>query len=217
VTLASAFLSRHALRLSLAALAAVCGLALLAGPQALAGVAGAGAERADPTAYVLLVQGSRSSTMSGSTEDLERARGLRRGLEGLLYVRRGGAAYVIRDAATLRQAEAIFAPQQALGARQGELGERQAALGRRQAALGSQQGRLGVRQANATPKEQLALGREQLALGEQQNALGAQQNALGQQQAALGREQQRLAREADTRFMALLEDAMRRGVAQRVD
>ena len=208
------FHSRNALRVSLAAVVAVGGLALLAGPQALAGV---GAERSDRTSYVLLTQGSRSSTMSGSMEDLERARGLRRGEEGLLYVRRDGAAWVIRDAATLRRAEAIFEPQRALGARQSALGERQAALGRRQSVLGSEQGRLGARQANATPKEQLALGREQLALGEQQNALGAQQNALGQQQAALGREQARLAREADIAFQALLEDALRRGVAQRVD
>ena len=209
-------------------------LLLLGGPIVaidLPAAAATPSERADSVSYVLMAEGSGSSTMSGSIDDLRRAQSLRRGREALLYVRYGGGAYVIRDAATLRQAEAIFAPQQALGRQQAELGSRQAALGTQQARLGAQQARLGAeqarlgsKQAGASPRraEQLgrqqdALGQQQDALGRQQDELGRQQDALGRQQDALGREQDRLGREAETRIRALVAEAVQRGVAQRVD
>jgi hypothetical protein len=209
-----ALASSKSRRIALAMLTAFFGLfALIQPPAAVAG----GGRSPDRTSYVLLAQGSSSSAMSGSMEDLDRARKLRVGREGLLYVRRGEAAYVIRDAATLRRAEAIFEPQQALGAQQAELGSRQAALGSRQAALGAQQARLGARQARASPHRQDALGRQQDELGRRQDALGRQQDTLGHQQDALGREQDRLGREADSRFRALLAEAIERGLAQRID
>jgi len=195
-------------RIPFAGLAALSALAMTV-PQA--------ATAADHVAYVLFSPDSDSVSMSGSTQDINRARALRTGKESLLYVRQGGAAYVIRDPATLSAARALFAPQEQLGAQQAELGSRQAALGSRQAALGAQQARLGARQANARPSEQDELGREQDALGRQQDALGQQQDALGRQQDALGREQDRLAHIADDKLEALVMDAIRRGLAQRVD
>lgn len=141
--------------------------------------------------------------MSGTMEDLSRAQSLRAGSEALLYVRQGGAAYVVRDPATLRRAEAIFEPQQKLGARQGALGKRQAALGRDQA-------RLGRRQAEAGQVHTAELGR-------QQAELGRQQAALGREQAELGREQARLGREAESKLRAMIAEAIRSGAAQRVD
>lgn len=204
------FLSSARHRFIMAALAALSSLIVLAQP--------AGADQSgDGPSYVLLSPGSQSSTMSGSTDDLRRARALRSGREGLLYVRRDGAAFVIRDAATLRRAEAIFAPQKAMGARQAELGSRQAALGSRQAALGAQQARLGAQQANASPGRQAVLGRRQSELGRQQDALGRQQDALGRQQSALGREQDRLGREAQGQLRTLVAEAIRSGLARRVD
>ena len=201
-------------RIAFAALAALSGLALLIQPPA---VAAGRARSGDGAAYVLMSEGSRSTTMSGSMADIERARALRVGLEGLLYVRDKGVAYVIRDAATLRRAKAIFGPQEALGARQAELGSRQAALGARQAALGADQARLGARQAAASPRLSEELGRRQDALGRQQDALGRQQETLGREQEALGREQERLSREAEGKFRALLAEALRSGVARRID
>jgi hypothetical protein len=201
-------------RIALAVVTAACVLTL---PLQAAAVASAIAQSEERIAYVLLSQGNGNSSMSGSTEDMRRAHALRSGSEALLYVRQGGAAYVIRDAATLRQAQAIFEPQQALGARQAELGSRQAALGARQARLGAEQARLGSRQAGATPQRAVALGREQGELGRQQNELGRQQNVLGQEQAALGREQARLGRVASERIRALVAQAVRSGVAQRVN
>jgi bla regulator protein BlaR1 len=189
-------------RILVAVLAACAGLVPPISPPAAAGIAQSG----DHASYVLLAQGSDSTMMSGSTDDLARARARRHGREGLLYVRRGAAAYVIRDAATLHRAALIFEPQQALGARQAELGSRQAALGSRQAALGAEQARSALRQPSRAEE-----------LGRQQDVLGRQQDALGRQQDALGRDQDRLARQADAAFRALLDDAFRRGEAQRVD
>jgi hypothetical protein len=113
-------------RIALTMLAALSSLIMLVYPPA---VAASSVQCSDRASYVLFAPGSRSSTMSGSTDDLSRARALRVGREGLLYVRSGGSAYVIRDAATLRQARLIFGPQEALGEQQAKLGSRQAALG----------------------------------------------------------------------------------------
>jgi bla regulator protein blaR1 len=222
-----AFVSGKCRPIALGVLAALAAAALPIHPAAL--VAGA-AESRDSVTYVLLQAGTDTSFMSGSMDDIRRATRMRSGREGLLYARLGGTAYVIRDAATLRAAEAIFEPQRALGERQSELGSRQAALGARQAelgsrqaALGAQQARIGGRQAKASPdravalaREQEELGRQQDALGRQQDALGEQQDALGRQQDALGEQQDRLGREAEVRLRALLEDAIRSGMAQRV-
>lgn len=199
---------RNKRRLALRALGAISAFAMSAPTTAVA---------EDHMTYVLFAPGSESISMSGSTNDVERARALRVGSEALLYVRRAGASYVIRDPGTLRAARALFEPQEALGAQQSQLGSQQSALGARQAALGAEQARLGARQANATPREQEDLGRQQDELGRRQDALGQQQDALGRQQDALGREQDRLARIAEQKLDSLIGDAVRRGVAQRVD
>jgi hypothetical protein len=201
-------------RIALGAFGALSVLALPA--HSYAGAASA-VQSEERLTYVLMAPGGQSSTMSGSTDDLRRAQSLRSGNEGLLYVRDGGTAYVIRDAATLRQAQTIFAPQQALGAKQAELGSRQAALGARQARLGAEQARLGAQQASAPARRAGEIGRQQGELGRQQNALGQQQNVLGQEQGELGREQARLARIAETKMRALIAEAIQRGVAQRVN
>jgi hypothetical protein len=199
--------------LALALLVAIPGLAIPAGAPAAA----SSAESADRLSYVLLSAGGRNASMSGTTDDLRRAKALRGGSEALLYIRQGGSAYVVRDAAILRRAEAIFEPQKALGAKQAELGSRQAALGSRQAALGSEQGRLGRLQADASPARAAILGRQQADLGKRQDALGRQQDVLGREQSQLGREQERLGREADAKLRTLVAEAISSGAAQRVN
>jgi hypothetical protein len=184
---------------------------------AIAPLGTASAEPADRLSYVLLADKDGDAMMSGSTDDVRRARAMRAGDEPLLYVRQDSTAYVIRDPAILARAEAILAPQEELGRRQGELGKQQGELGRRQGALGAEQGRLARRMANSTPAQMGELGRQQGELGHQQSALGEQQGALGRQQGALGREQARLAEAAQPKFRALLAEAIRRGVAHRVD
>ena len=205
----------HTRRLVALAILAAVSVPLM--PLATPAVAASTAEAGDSMKYVFLHRGQGSSTMNASMEDLERARSLRAGDEALLYVRDRGAAYVIRDAETLRRAEAIFRPQELVGTQQGELGRRQGELGRRQGELGKEQGRLGALQANARPREAAELGRQQGELGRRQGELGRQQGELGRQQGLLGKEQARLAREAQVKIQALLEEAIRRGVASRVN
>jgi beta-lactamase regulating signal transducer with metallopeptidase domain len=177
--------------------------------------------RREDDAYVLLQHGS-DVTMSGDIESVERARELQRRTGGgdLLWVRRQGKAYVIRDAATLREVREIFRPQQelgarqgALGARQGELGARQGALGGRQGALGAQQGKLGAEQARLAVElagralADVGGGGERLPAGEKRRQedserqerlhremekLGEQQRELGDQQRELGKQQAEL-------------------------
>jgi len=170
----------------------------------------------DRLSYVLFDRDGRDS-MSGSTDDFRRAEAYRSGGSPLLFIRADGAAYVIRDAALLQRAEAIMRPQRELGDRQGELGRQQGALGRQQGALGSEQARLGRLMADSTPRQMGELARQQGELGRRQSVLGAQQGALGQRQGAMGREQARLAELARPQFRALFDEAIQRGLAQRVD
>lgn len=167
--------------------------------------------------YVFFDAGSRGAEMSGSIEDVRRAKALRTGDDGLLYVRQDGAAYVIRDAATLAKAKALFEPQEALGRQQAELGSRQAALGRDQAQLGAQQAALGRRQVSLSPDADAELSRQQAELGRQQAALGKRQGDLGRQQAELGRQQAEAGRIAEQQIRALLDEAVRSGLAKRID
>lgn len=190
-------------------------LAIAPAQSALAGSHGAGS--VDRLSYVLFDGNGDSSMMSGSSDDFRRAKAYRAGHSPLLYVRLDDAAYVIRDAALLAQAHAIMEPQRQLGNRQGELGRQQGELGSRQAALGAEQGRLGALMANSTPRQMTALAERQAALGERQASLGAQQEALGERQAELGRQQEQLAELAKPQFRALVNEAIRRGLAQRVN
>jgi beta-lactamase regulating signal transducer with metallopeptidase domain len=179
--------------------------------------------------YVLMLGKSRSM-MSGSMDDVRRAKDLQKGDEPLLYFRRNGKAYVVRDAALLKQAEEIFRPQAEMGARQGELGAQQGRLGAQQGALGAKQGELGAKQGELGSRqarrgeddEALAAEMETLAgemeeLGKEMEALGRDMEKLGRQQEELGREQERLGREAQKNLRALVDGAIRSGAAQEVE
>ena len=193
-------------------------LIALSSPLALVHpTAAASAHQADGLSYILFSEGTNDTSMSGSMDDLEHARTLRNGREAMLFARVDGVSYVVRDSATLRRAHDIFEPQRQLGARQGALGARQGALGARQGALGAEQGRLGARMASASSRQSRDLSRQQSELGRRQNELGREQAALGARQAELGREQVRLGREAQARFRVLLADAIRSGIARRVN
>ncbi len=188
---------------------------IAAAATALFAVAAQASER--DHAFVLLKGGSHSVAMSGSSDDVRRARALRSGDESLLFVRRGDAEYVVRDPATLRQVKALFEPQEALGREQAELGARQAALGREQARLGAQQAALAYRRIGDSPREAAESARRQAELGREQAALGRQQGALGREQGELGRRQGELGRAADRQMRTMVDEAIRSGLAQRVD
>lgn len=185
-------------------------------PAAPAGAESARHGWSDGDSYILMTAGERGSMMMhGSTSELRRARELRNGTEPLLFIQRGGKAYVVRDAATLEKAVAIFKPQSELGRRQGALGRQQGALGRQQGELGRQQAQLASRRVSERDASD-ELDRQQEELGRRQHELGEQQRVLGKQQSKLGQEQERLSREAQARFRALVDDAIRRGLTREV-
>lgn len=162
-------------------------------------------------------------TMSGSSGDAERALAARRGDEPLLYVRRGGDAWVVRDPALLAEAKSILEPvlelgrqqgelggrQGALGGEQGGLGERQGALGAEQGKLGSEQGRLSAelarlsaeladveaRRRQAAESERPALAARRQEIRERMDGLEERIAALGRQQRELGERQRALGAE----------------------
>ncbi|HEY0510736.1 MAG TPA: M56 family metallopeptidase [Thermoanaerobaculia bacterium] len=182
--------------------------------------------------YVLIYGGDRDSvTMSGSTDELARVRRLQgSSRESLFWFRHGGKEYVIRDAAFLKQAEALFKVQAELGARQGELGGRQGALGARQGALGAKQGALGAELGTLSAdrarrgdgddrdleKREKEIDAKMEALSKQQEELGRQQEALGHQQEELGRQQEAASRKAQKEMRTMIDRALQNGQAQEV-
>jgi beta-lactamase regulating signal transducer with metallopeptidase domain len=167
-----------------------------------------------------------SVLMSGSQGEHEEVESLRRKINGdFIWFRRDGKSYIVKDAAFVRQAAQLFAPERELGKQQAALGEQQEALGRQQAALGRQMRgiRVQVPRDLATQIERVEtaikeigpngnqqqlgrlqgelgriqgeLGRLQGQAGTQDGAIGRQMGALGRRQGMLGREQGRLGRE----------------------
>lgn len=174
-----------------------------------------------------------SATMSGSTDDIRHAKAVRHGDEDVLWFRRDGQAYVIRDAATLTALKEAFRPQIALGEKQGELGAQQGRLGAKQGLLGAKQGELGAKQgalgarqarfdrgeekeSAELEKEMDELGRKQEELGRQQEELGEQQEKLGEQQEELGRQQEEASRVAERQLKKITDEAIARGLAEKV-
>ena len=183
-------------------------------------------------AYVL-IEGD-DVTMAGHSDDIRTAQRLRQGNAPVLWVRKNGKQYVVRDAATVQRMKDAHAPVHALGEQQGKLGEQQGALGERQGELGSRQGELGVKMSEiaqhqaaaalrgddtrdaANDRRMKALQDEQEALARQQEVLARQQEPLARQQEALARKQMaatdRLQRDVDR----LLDEAIRSGKAQQL-
>ena len=164
------------------------------------------ASRDEP--WVLFKAGDHGST-SGSGPHRAAAERHRNGSEGLLWFRRGGQEYVVRDPALLQRVEDAFAPlgaigaemgalggrQGALGGRQGEIGAKQGALGSRQGALGLKQGELGARQSALVAKRVRGglSDQERAALGQELAAVEAEMEGIGRQMEELAREMERLA------------------------
>lgn len=172
----------------------------------------------DDDSYVLLAD--NMAMMNGSSVDLNLAGMFKQPGKELLYVRRKGETFIIRDAATLKAVRAALEStrelgkaQGDLGAKQGELGGKQGELGRRQGELGQKQAALGMKQAELAHKQaglnleemrldslpeaerkrgMAELRKKEEALEQEMAALEKQSEALGEQQEALGREQEKL-------------------------
>lgn len=188
-------------------------------------------------AYVLLK--GDYNVMDGSVADLHLARRLDDG-NGVLWLRRGGNSYVVRDRALLSRFQQLYAETSRLGEAQGRLGEQQGALGQRQGEIGTRMGEIGsrigalaaqqaslqlstsdnsetVRKAVEQARREAEQARAEMndpAFREELKRLAQQQAELGRQQGELGKQQaaasMRARREADQ----LIEQAIRDGVAK---
>ena len=79
-------------------------------------------------------------------------------------------------------------------------------VGRIQSEIGELQSRIGEVQSSA--------GEQQSKIGERMSALGEKQSKLGEQQSELGRQQADLARKATNEMRAILDEALKKGIAQ---
>jgi beta-lactamase regulating signal transducer with metallopeptidase domain len=125
-------------------------------------------------AWIILSKNGKMH-MNGWGEDAALARRQQHGSEPLLWARRAGEQFVIRDPALIAKAQDLFEPVSRLGAQQAAVGRQQAALGRREAEMGARQGAIGARQGE--------IGAEQAAVGAQQAALAAEEASIARQQA----------------------------------
>lgn len=150
----------------------------------------------------VLVRGDEFS-VSGGDSDARAARALRSTISGdYLWFRRDGKAYVITDAALLKEAIGLLEPQKRLSERQAVLGRRQADLGRRQAELGERQASVKGRvpdmkseiDALSAKLRDLQQGKDvaEDRIGEVHEALAALQQRLGEVHARMGEQHARL-------------------------
>jgi len=122
----------------------------------------------DDTSFVVFYADGEA-TMSGSSDDMARARQLRNNGEAMLWFRRRGTEYIVRDRAVMQEAREIWKRVSELGNQQGALGARQGVLGAQQGSLGGRQGELGAQQA-ALAAEQSAVFLREAELAQKERA-----------------------------------------------
>jgi len=186
-------------------------------------------EKQPRTSWVL-VEGD-TNHMSGSVEDLEEAKALQRGDEPLLYVRRGDQAWVLRDDASLARVRATWEPANKVGTRMEPLGKtmellggRMNAVGAKMQPIGERMGELGLEMAadrDDARRAEIQAEMKQLqsrmdALNKKMQALNAEMQPLSREMERLGQEMQKVAKKAESETLALLDDAIARGLAQPV-
>jgi beta-lactamase regulating signal transducer with metallopeptidase domain len=190
------------------------------------------ADSGGPARPYVIAWGDSTGTMNAPYEDIEVAKRLQREGEGLVFFRRDGKSYVIRDQATVKAAHELFRHQIETGARQAELYSQQAELSARQAELGSRQAALAAQQASLTAeqarrnldekptadlKERMkALERQQDEIVDKQDELSRQINELLRQQDELSRRQVEMIREAELGLAKLFGETIANGLAQEV-
>jgi hypothetical protein len=148
----------------------------------------------------------KSIIMNGSGDDRHEVKSLQKKIPGdFIWFIHGGNSYVIRDAATVKSARELYAPQEELGRKQEALGKQQEELGKQQEALGKEQEAVRVR-VPSDLEERLKkvegtiralgpsasvedLGRLQGELGDIQGEIGNIQGKAGDQQGEIGRRQ----------------------------
>lgn len=153
------------------------------------------------TGYAMVRKGDTGFRMSGSTDDVADIRRLRHGIDGdFLWVRRGGEAYVVRNAGVLAGVDKAWGPVDALEVRMQALQERMQPHQQKLDALGRQMDRMAPVE---TP--------EMRAAGRQLEDLASRQQDLAEKQARLAGKMAKAddaGRDALARDMDLLSEQM---------
>lgn len=164
-------------------------------------------DRDDDLNFVYFSGENDQTSMSGSSADRARAQRLRRSNERLLWFRRDGQEYVVRDPRVLREVEELWEPVSRIGSQQGMLGAKQSVIGTEQGRFGAKQGEVGAKQGIVGARQgvvaaQLGLlsAREAQGLSSgdrrdierQREALTRDMRALDKEMEALGREMRAL-------------------------
>lgn len=158
----------------------------------------------------VLLHGKSAMSVRAAQADLDAARAAAAGAAGdLLWIRRDGRVYLVRDAATLDAASQLFTRQADLGRQQKELGERQTQIGREQRLLGAEQKTAGALQsAAASPRRIDRAPGEPDELSDPPGPAGAAQRELRSKQAGLAVLQ--AADDGEQRRLAALQDDLAR-------
>ena len=151
--------------------------------------------------YAMVRKGDTGFRMSGSTDDIANIRQLRHGIDGdFLWVRRGGSAYVVRDAGVLAGVTTAWGPVDALEVRMDALQSRMQPHQQKLDALGSQMERIAPME---TPQMRAA-GRQLEQLAERQQSLADKQGQLARKMAKADE----AGRDAISRDMDLISEQM---------
>ena len=186
--------------------------------------------RGEPDRGWVLLEGRDAAHMSGSSGDVDAARALQKGDEPLLYLRRDGKAWVIRDAATLAKVRAAWAPARKVGAKMEPLGKkmeliggRMGQVGEKMEPIGERMGEVGVALASerdearreALRAEMDGLQEKMRVLQQKMEALSAEMKPFSSEMERLGAEMQPLADRAHEETDAIAGAAIENGTATR--
>ena len=128
-----------------------------------------------------------SALFNGSDLDFEQARRLHEDGQPMLWFRHDDKAYLVRDAATIARAEAIYRPVTELAREQGKLAGKQGKLAGKQAGLAAREAGL-ARQQAALAQQQAELARQAAAGSDSDTAANVREarlQALEKEQAKL--------------------------------
>jgi len=132
------------------------------------------------TGYAVVRKGDTGFRMSGSTDDIATIRSLRKDIDGdFLWVRRGGTAYVVRDANVLAGVTTAWRPVDALEVRMDALQTRMQPHQQKLDALGARMDHMAPME---TP-EMRAAGRQLEQLAQRQQSLAEKQGQLARKMA----------------------------------
>jgi hypothetical protein len=178
------------------------------------------ARAAGRDATVLMLDGSSYAT----NIDLDQMLRVQKGRSGdFLWFRRGGQAYLVTDSGVLAAARDILGPvralnreQEALRQRQRPFEEREEALDREEEALEDREERLEGRDDRAAEEERDRLDVLQRAVDQKQRALEVEMGPFEAEERRLDDRERAVEAVADAAIARLVEDALRKGLAQRV-